>query len=96
MPDPTTSETVRLALRRMHRKKGRRQKQALGLTADLRDKLIAASSNDLIGYRDRTLLTLAYDTLRRRSELVELRIEDIETVPQGCAVIPGLAWRPGA
>lgn len=85
--DPTTSDTVRLALRRMHRAKGRRQKQALGLTADLRDKLIDAASNDIQGARDRALVSLAYDTLRRRSELVALRIGDLEAIPQGGAVI---------
>jgi integrase len=85
--DPTASETVRLALRRMHRAKGRRQKQALGLTAVLRDELIAATSDDLRGARDRAVVFLAYDTLRRRSELVALRIEDLDPVPQGGAVI---------
>ncbi|NQV54528.1 MAG: tyrosine-type recombinase/integrase [Rhodospirillales bacterium] len=87
LADPTASETVRLALRRMHRAKGRRQKQALGLTADLRDKLIAATTGDLKGLRDRTLVSLAYDTLRRRSELVALQIDDLDPVPQGGAVI---------
>ena len=85
--DPTTSETVRLALRRMHRKLGRRQKQALGLTANIRDRLIAVTSDDLLGYRDRAVISLAYDTLRRRSELVALRAEDLDPVPQGGATI---------
>ena len=87
LPDPTNSETVRLAVRRMHRKKGRRQKQAFGLTSDLRDQLIAATSDDLKGCRDRALVSLAYDTLRRRSELVALRIDDLEPIPQGGATI---------
>jgi len=87
LSDPTVSETVRLALRRMHRIKSRRQKQALGLTAVLRDQLIAATSNDLLGCRDRAVISLAYDTLRRRSELVALRIEDLDPIPQGGAII---------
>jgi integrase/recombinase XerD len=86
-PDPTQTEQIRLALRRMHRQCGRRQKQALGLTAEIRDKLIAAASNDIAGLRDQIVVSLAYDTLRRRSELVNLLIEDIEPVPQGGATI---------
>ncbi len=87
VPDPTKSRAVRLALRRMFRLKGRRQSQALGLTADLRDKLLAATTNDLIGLRDRALVSIAYDTLRRRSELVALRIDDLQPVDEGGAII---------
>ena len=86
-PDPTRSRHVRLALRRMFRLKGRRQRQALGLTADIRDKLIDATSDDLIGFRDRALVSIAYDTLRRRSELVALRIEDLQPVDEGGGTI---------
>ncbi len=88
LPDPTKAEHVRLALRRMHRAKGRRQKQALGMTAELRDRLLAAASDDLVGLRDRVMVSLAYDTLCRRSELVALRIEELERVAQGGAIIP--------
>jgi len=85
--DPTKDEPVRLALRRMHREKGRRQKQALGMTADIRDALLAATEDTLTGLRDRLLVSIAYDTLRRSSELVELRIENISPVSDGGAVI---------
>jgi len=88
LPDPTKAEHVRLALRRVHRGKGRRQEQAIGMTAELRDKLIAATSDDLIGLRDRVMVSLAYDTLCRRSELVALRIEELERVAEGGAIIP--------
>lgn len=85
--DPTRDEDVYLALRRMHRKLGRRQKQALGMTATLRNKLLDACSDDLIGLRDAALLRLAYDTMRRRSELVELRVDDLRTLDGGGASI---------
>lgn len=87
LPDPTQTEQARLALRRMHRQCGRRQKQALGLTAEIRDELIFAATKDLTGLRDKMLVCLAYDTLRRRSELVDLRIKDIEPIAQGGAII---------
>ena len=85
--DPTKDEPVRLALRRMHREKGRRQKQALGMTADIRDALLGAAEDTLTGLRDRLLVSIAYDTLRRSSELVKLRVENISPVPDGGAVI---------
>ena len=85
--DPTKDETVRLALRRMHREKGRRQKQALGMTAVIRDALLAAAGDSLMGLRDRLLVSVAYDTMRRSAELVALEFENITPVPEGGAVI---------
>ncbi len=43
----------------------------------MRDQLIAACPETLIGLRDRALIALGYDTLCRRAELVGLRVEDI-------------------
>ena len=71
----------------MHRQSGRRQKQALGLTADIKNKLINAANDDLSGLRDQLVTSLPYDTLRRRSELVNLQIEDITPIAQGGATI---------
>ncbi|MDV7341634.1 tyrosine-type recombinase/integrase [Terasakiella sp. A23] len=85
--DPTKKEIVFLALRRLHRQKGRRQNQAHPLTAEIRDKIINSIKPNLKGLRDCILLTLSYDTLRRRSEVVCLRIEDIQRVQQGGATI---------
>lgn len=39
--------------------------------------MIASTDNSLRGVRDKALLSLAYDTLCRRSEIVSLDIEDI-------------------
>ena len=75
------------ALRRMQRRLGRRQKQALGLTAPLRDRLIDAASKDLRGLRNRALLAVGYDTLCRSAELVALRAEDIQMNPDGSGLI---------
>jgi site-specific recombinase XerD len=81
--NPAPSDVVSLALKRMSRARGRRQKQAAGLTAVLRDRLLAACGADLRGLRDRALLSFGYDTLCRRSELVALQAEDIEILPDG-------------
>jgi len=68
---------VKLEMRRMHRHLGRASGQAYGINKDLLDKMIAVATNDLRGARDKALLSLAYDTLCRRSEIVSLDIEDL-------------------
>ena len=75
--DPVSDPDVKLEMRRMHRNLGRASNQAYGINKDLLDKMIAAASDDLRGIRDRALLSLAYDTLCRRGEIVSLDIEDI-------------------
>ena len=73
----TGSEPVRRALQRMHRRKGRRQAQARGLTWALRQRLMEAAGEGLIDARNRALLAVGYDTLLRRGELVALQVTDI-------------------
>lgn len=77
LPDPTDHVEVDLAFRRARRKKPQRPNQALGITAAVRDKLLAATSDDLIGLRDRVLVCIGFDTLCRRSELVALAADDL-------------------
>ncbi|QWD80056.1 site-specific integrase [Polynucleobacter sp. MWH-Spelu-300-X4] len=76
-PDPTKDPDVILEIRRMHRKIGRYQKQAFGITGEILEKLLLATEAGNRGARDRALLLVAYDTMCRRSELVSLLIEDI-------------------
>lgn len=75
--DPVNDPDVKLEMRRMHRNLGRTSNQAYGINKELLGKMIAATSNDLRGIRDKALLSLAYDTLCRRGEIVSLDIEDI-------------------
>ena len=76
------SPTVRLALKRMHRRKGRRQDQAAGLTWPLRRRLLEAAGDRLIDDRNRALLAVAYDAMLRRTELTSLQVTDlIEELP---------------
>ena len=75
--NPLDDPTVKLALRRMHRSKGRRQTQVMGLTWALRQRLLAASGDRLIDARNRAILAVSYDTLVRRSELVALQVPDL-------------------
>ncbi len=77
LPDPTKDVEVKLAIRRMHRLLGREQHQAFAITQPLLKKLLAVTDDNLRGARDRALISVAYDTLCRRSELLSLRVEDI-------------------
>ena len=70
------SAAVRLALRRMHRRKGRRQRQAHGMTWPLRQRLLESTGDRLIDDRNRALLAVAYDAMLRRTELTSLEVCD--------------------
>lgn len=78
LPDPTQLPIAKLELKRMHRTLGRASKQALGITAPTIERMILATKNDLRGLRDKALILLAYDSLCRRSELVSIKLDDIE------------------
>jgi site-specific recombinase XerD len=78
LSDPTDVEDVRLALRRIKRSKFARPKQAKGLTSEYLKRFLDAQPDTLIGLRNRAMLALGYELLTRRSELVALRVEDIE------------------
>ena len=71
------SPAVRLALKRMHRRKGCRQDQATGLTWPLRQQLLESAGDRLIDARNRALLAVAYDAMLRRTELVSLQVADL-------------------
>ena len=78
LDDPTKHPEVKITLRKISRQLGTRFDQAFPVTRPILDKLLAVCKKDLRGLRDRALLLLAYDSMRRRSELVSLCIEDIE------------------
>ena len=78
---------VKLALQRMYRRNGRRQRQARGLVWPLRRRMLAAAGDRLIDARDRALLSVAYDALLRRSELVALLVEDLDVSVPGRATV---------
>ena len=75
--DPTTHPEVRLELRRMHRTLGRGSKQAMGINEGTLQRMINHTEDNLIGFRDRALILTAYSGMCRRSEVTELRVEDI-------------------
>jgi integrase len=91
LPDPCQGELVKLTLIGHRRKLGVAQKQArpLRFKGAVRDPLadaprginvraaLDACNDTLTGLRDRALLSVAYDTGLRASELVAIMIEDM-------------------
>lgn len=91
LKDPTPAPLVKLRLQAVRREKGAAQKQARplrfkGPVRDVeRDKarglniraLLESCGDDLPGLRDRALLSTAYDTGLRASELVAVAVEHI-------------------
>lgn len=91
LKDPTQAELIKLRLRAIRREKGTSQRQARplrfkGPVKDVeRDKprginvraLLEACADDLPGLRDRALLSVAYDSGLRASELVAVCVEHI-------------------
>ncbi len=87
LDDPTKHPEVKIAVRKVNRKLGTRFKQAYPINRDLLERMLAVCGTDLPGIRDRMLLLLAYESLRRRSELVSLRIEDLVLCGDGTSRI---------
>ncbi len=86
--DPTKHPEVKLCARKINRQLGSRFDQAYPVTRTVLDKLLAVCGDDLRGLRNKALLLLAYDSMRRRAELVSLRVEDIQMSYEGkCSIL---------
>ena len=83
LPDPTHDEDINLSLRRVRRSKAVRPKQAKGLTRHYLDRFLDTQPDTPRGLRNRAMLSLGYELLTRRSELVALRTEDLEERSDG-------------
>ena len=81
--DETQTEEIYLTIRRLKRSKCLEQQQAVGINHDLLVKMIAAQPDTLAGMRNKAMLSLGYDFLARRSELVALRTTDLEFTKDG-------------
>ena len=84
LPSPVGNSEVYLAMRRAGRAKRRRPNQALGLTAELLKKIVAACPDDLDGIRDAAMFSVGYDTLCRSAELAAMRVEHLSEIFASC------------
>ena len=85
LEDPTHDEDINLTFRRIKRAKYTRPKQAKGLTRDYLDQFLAVQQDNPWGLRNRAMLSLGYELLARRSELVALTVNDLEFLGDGTA-----------
>ena len=84
---PTKAEIVKLAIKRMSKGNGTRQNQAAPLNRPLIERLLATCSDRLIDRRDAALISVAYDTLCRRSELVAFDVADLSFTDDGTGTV---------
>jgi site-specific recombinase XerD len=76
--NPTKEPVVILTFKKLRRKFGKPQKQATPLTYDILTKLKDVCSDDIAGLRNKLLLQLGYETMRRRSEICQFKFEDLQ------------------
>jgi len=85
--DFTKSLDVTIAVRRMDRMYGTRQKQATAFTSEDVEVIISMTGSELIDLRDIAMLLTARDLLGRRSEIVLLDVEDVVFNADGSGMI---------
>ena len=76
--NPTKEPVVILTIKKLRRKFGNPQKQATALTYEILTKLKDVCSDDIVGLRNKLLLQLGYETMRRRSEICQFKFEDLQ------------------
>lgn len=81
--NPTSTPEAILTMKRIQRLKGCWQKQASPLTQTVSTKLLEVCDDSVAGQRNRVLLHLGYETMRRRSEMCSFRFEDLVLNPNG-------------
>lgn len=85
--NPVSDELVKQARRGLVKTHGQPPKQVEALELDaLKQVLAHIGTETLIDLRDRALLTLGFFGAFRRSELVSLKIDQLQSVPQGLEV----------
>jgi integrase/recombinase XerD len=83
LDDPTYDEDINLTFRRIRRAKRTRPKQAKGMTRPYLNRFLAVQPDNPWGLRNRAMLLLGYELLTRRSELVALTTNDLESLADG-------------
>lgn len=87
LPPPTKHRLVIVTVRAMQRKYGSRVNQAPALCKAEVVEVCNRMGNKPIDIRNRALLLMASDSWCRASELVAMRVRDVEEQPDGSAVV---------
>jgi site-specific recombinase XerD len=99
LADPTKAEIVRLAVKRLVRSKGSRQRQAAPLGELAAERILATQPKTLAGLRNVALMLVMRDLLARRSEAAALTVEDLTFAEDGSAtalIAPSTTDQEGA
>lgn len=83
---PTGAEPVKAVLRGIRRTVGTKPRRKAPATDKAVRAMVKAIPDTLSGRRDRAMLLLGFAAALRRSELVALRVDDVERVPEGIVV----------
>ena len=83
---PTNSEGVKAVMRGIRRTHGAQPIRKKPATAEILTAAIALLPDNLMGKRDRALLLVGFAAALRRSELVDLKVNDIEFRPKGMMI----------
>lgn len=83
LPDPTYDEEINLAFRKVRRVRSIRPSQAKGLTRAYLNRFRESEPDNPWGVRNRAMLSLGYELMTRRSELIALRNQDITECRDG-------------
>ncbi len=81
--DPVKSDLVKLTMRGIRRMHGKPQTQVAALLKDDLIVMLSHISDTIKGKRDCALLLLGFCGALRRSEVIAVKIEDLEFTPQG-------------
>jgi integrase len=83
LANPCSDEFVQLEIKGLYNVMSARQRQAKALGWEQISKFIETSGEGIRADREKALLTVAYDTMARRAELVALDVDDISFLPDG-------------
>jgi site-specific recombinase XerD len=83
LADPCRDQMVQLELRSLNYLMSTRQRQARALNWDHIQRFLASAGTSLRATRERALLSVAYDVMARRSELVALNVDDVAFLNDG-------------
>jgi site-specific recombinase XerD len=84
--NPAHSSPVKLTMQGIRRAKGTAPNQVAPIRAEELRAMVTTLPDNLLGLRDRALLLLGFAGAFRRSELVGLNVEDVETTAEGLRV----------
>ena len=86
-PSPWGNSVVADMRAALRRELGTRPTKKKAADDDVLRRLLAVVSDDLLGLRDRAMLTVGWAGAFRRSELVALDVEDITDAPKGLIIL---------